>query len=111
MPTTTIGRPSTGAVSPGEVAALEHEVLDDPVEDAALISLSLGLVGELDKVFHSLGNSLAEQTNLNLAHVLPTNGDVEPNLVGHLWPLLCLECRDTQHCNCKYLQRERRVGV
>ena len=32
------------------------------------------LIGELDKILHSLrlGNSLTDQTNLNLPHVLPS---------------------------------------
>ena len=33
---------------------LKHEIFDDPVELAPLVSLTLGLLGQLHKVFHSL---------------------------------------------------------
>ena len=52
---------------------------------------SLGLVGKLDKVLHRLGHSLAEQTNLYFSHVLPTDGNVKPNFMGHLGSLLGLK--------------------
>lgn len=39
-----------------------------------MLRASLVLIGELDKILHSLrlGNSLTDQTNLNLPHVLPS---------------------------------------
>ena len=81
------------------------------MEDAALVALTLGLVGKLDEILHRFGNSLAEQTYLYLPNVLATDGDVEPNLVSHLWSLLCLKCRDTEQCSkCKYLKREGGVS-
>ena len=54
--------PATSAVSPGEVPALQHEVLDDPVELAAQITLPLRLLGQLNKVFHGLRH-LQRQSN------------------------------------------------
>ena len=33
---------------------LKHEIFDDPVELAPLVTLTLGLLGQLHKVFHSL---------------------------------------------------------
>ena len=66
------------------------------MEDAALVALALGLVGQLHEVLHRLWNSLPEQPDLNLSNILSVNGDLEPGLVRYLRPLLGLQGRDTQ---------------
>ena len=64
-------------VSSGEVSTLQHEVLDDSVEGAALVSLGLGLGGQLGKVPDSSGHHLSKQANLDCSSVSSANGDVE----------------------------------
>lgn len=71
---------TTSAVTTSVVTTLNHEVLYDTVEFAALVPLTLLALGELNKVLSSLGNSLAENTNHNTACLLIADFDVEPHL-------------------------------
>lgn len=71
---------ASGAVSLGEVSALQHEVLDDAVELAALVALPLRLLRQLLEVFHRLGHCLAKQSNLHSLGGGTTHGDVKPHL-------------------------------
>ena len=76
--------PSPCTVAPGEVPSLEHEVPDHPVELGPLVSLALGLLGQLYEVLHGLGHGLPEQPDLDPTGRLVADADVEPHLVGHL---------------------------
>lgn len=68
------------AISLGEVSSLQHEVLDDAVELAALVALALGLQRQLLEVLHRLGHGLAEQADLHSLHGGAAHRDVEPDL-------------------------------
>jgi hypothetical protein len=47
-----------------EISALQHEVLDDPVELGLLVALSLRLRGQLGEVLHSLRDLVEEKTDV-----------------------------------------------
>merc|ERR1719186_1518966 len=83
-----VDRSSPCAISSCEVSSLQHEVLNDPVELRLLVTFTLGLLGELHEVLHSLGHSLAEQTHLYLTHIFSSNLYLKPDLVRHLRTLL-----------------------
>mmetsp|Transcript_53880 Transcript_53880/g.109830 ORF Transcript_53880/g.109830 Transcript_53880/m.109830 type:complete len:254 (+) Transcript_53880:116-877(+) len=68
------------AVSTGEVAALEHEVGDDTVELAALISETWLSSAELLEVLYSLGDFFIVKTHLDGTRRLSTDGHVEVHL-------------------------------
>ena len=80
--------PATCAVPSGEVPALQHKVLDDPVELGALVALPLRLEGQLVEVLHGLGHRLAEEADFDAPRGFATDRDVEPDLVRHLRALL-----------------------
>ena len=81
-------------VAPGEVPALDHEVLDDPVEFGADIALALAagalrtlgvLLAKLLKILSGPGDGVAEEADLDLLVQLPVaDFDREEDLVGHL---------------------------
>jgi hypothetical protein len=84
-----IDGPTTSSISSCEVSPLKHEVLDDSVELASLVTLSLGLLSKLDKVLHSFRYNIPKQSNLNPLGSATSNGDVEPDLVSNNWTI-CL---------------------
>ena len=69
-------------VSSGEVSALQHEVADDSVEGAALVSLGLGPGCQRGKVLDSSGHHIAKQSNLDGSSIWSADGDVEENCGG-----------------------------
>ena len=73
------------AVSFGDVASLEHEVLDDPVELAACVGQHLSVVEDALRqgleVLHSFGHHISEQTYDYPPHRLPSYLDVEIDFV------------------------------
>lgn len=80
-----VNRLATGAVAGGEVTALEHEVLDAPVEGGALVS-EAGLAGaELAEVLDSLRHLLAEEGEGDATGVLAADGHVEVDLRRDGW--------------------------
>jgi hypothetical protein len=82
--------PATSAIPAGEIPALQHEVLDDPMELGPLVSLALRLECQLVEVLHGLGHRLAEESDLDASRRLAPDLDVEPDLVRHLRALLVL---------------------
>lgn len=78
---------ATGAITVGEVTALDHEVLDDTVESRSLITEALLASGESTEVLRGLGNSLAVKTKSNTSDVLVAVGNVEVDLMGDLGSL------------------------
>lgn len=75
-----IGLLTTGAVAGGEVAALDHEVLDDAMEPAAGVALALRLLRQLDEVVHGLRHGAAEQADDNATDRLVADRHVEVDL-------------------------------
>ena len=69
-------------VSSGEVSALQHEVADDSMEGAALVSLRLGPGGERGKILDSSGHHISKQSNLDGSLSYSANGDVEEDCDG-----------------------------
>lgn len=74
----------TGAVAPGEVAALDHEGLDDAVEAGALVverhaGLALALLAGAQgaEVLGRLGHLRREELHHDAAGGLAVDGDVE----------------------------------
>ena len=61
----------------GEVAALEHEVGDDPVEAGALVALLVLTRGELAEVLRGLGDRVVVQLEADPAGSIVVDGDVE----------------------------------
>ena len=76
--------PATSTVSSGKVTTLDHKIWNNSVELGALVSLALGLLGQLEEVVNGLGNSLTEETDGDPTGGFIPNADVEPNLVGNL---------------------------
>ena len=72
---------STCSISPGEVPALEHEPLDDPVEAAALVALGLGPGCECGKVLHCLRHNISKQSDFNRTSRITTDRDVEEDYI------------------------------
>ena len=72
-------------VSFGEIATLEHEILDDSVEFGLLVSFTLFLLGQFQEVLDGFRHSFAEQTDFDTTGRFTSNGDIEPNLIGHFW--------------------------
>jgi hypothetical protein len=71
-------RGSTVAI--GEVASLDHEVLDNAVERGTFISKTFLAGGEGAEVLSGLGRSLAVEANYNAAHGLVAMCDVKVDL-------------------------------
>lgn len=80
-------RLATSAVALGEVAALNHEVLDDTVESRSLVAEALFASGEGTEVLSGLGDSLAVETKGDAANALVAVLDVEVDLVCDLGAL------------------------
>merc|ERR1711874_332524 len=92
-------------VSSGEVSALQHEVADDSVEGAALVSLRLGPGGERGKVLDSSRHHISKQSNLDGSSRCSANGDVKEDFLGHLGTSLSISSAatagDDDHQNCQ----------
>ncbi len=80
-------RLATSAIAFGEVAALDHEVLDNTVESRPLVAKALLACSEGTEVFSGLGDSLAVETKGDAAKVLVAVLNVEVDLVGDLGAL------------------------
>merc|ERR1711890_10974 len=81
------------SVSHGEPPSsimLQLEVLDNPVELAPLVSLTLGLLRQLHEVLHSLRHSFPKQSNLDPSNGFSSYRDVKPHFVSHLGSFLPL---------------------
>lgn len=81
---------ATGAITLGEVTALDHEVLDNAVEGRSLVAEALLASGESAEVLSGLGNRLAVKAHGNTTKVLITVLEVEVDLVGDLGATLSL---------------------
>jgi hypothetical protein len=75
-----VNRLSASAISVGEVAALDHELLDDTVECGALISESLLAGGKSTEVLRRLWHGLAVKTHHNATKRLAIMLDVKVHL-------------------------------
>jgi hypothetical protein len=80
-------RLSASAVVVGEVTTLNHEVLDDTVEDSALVSVTLAADRQDAEVLSGLWDSLAVETNDDTTERLIAMLNVEVDLGGDLWAL------------------------
>lgn len=70
------------AVAFGEIAPLDHEVLDDPVEFTALVPFALGPLGQLDEVLRGFRHGRAEQADFHAFRLVRAQPDVEPHLLN-----------------------------
>jgi len=68
---------ATSAIVVGEVATLAHEVGDDAVENATLVTKALLSCAEGTEILSSLGNNIAPQLNNNPAGGLAVDGHVK----------------------------------
>ena len=59
---------------------MDHEIFDNSVELGASEAESLSASGESVEVLNSLGNSLAEKTDLDGADIFAAHGHFEENL-------------------------------
>merc|ERR1711884_293304 len=75
---------SASPVSSGEVSALQHKVLDDSVESAALVSLGFAPGGQSVEIVHSPRHHFSKQSNLDGSSLRTANGDIEGDFFGHL---------------------------
>jgi len=75
---------STSTISTGEISSLDHEILDNAMEFGSLVPFTCGLLSQLVKVIHSPGNSLAKESNFDIANGLSSNLQAEGDSVGHL---------------------------
>ena len=73
-----------GPVSALEIAALDHEVGDDAMEDGVLVAEVALARRELSEVLHRLGHLLAEEADDDTALGGTADRDVEVHLVRHL---------------------------
>ena len=78
---------ATGAVALGEVAALDHELLDDTVERRSLVAEALLSRGQSAEVLDRLGYGLAVETHDDATDRLIAVRDVKVHLVGDLGTL------------------------
>ena len=78
-----VDRVAAGAVLLLEVATLEHEPLDDAVEDGVLVAEAVLAGAQLLEVLDSLWLRLAEEANDDAARWLTVHGDIKVHFVGH----------------------------
>ena len=69
--------PATGAVVPGEITALKHELRDHTVETGACIAEAVLASGELPEVSCSYGDLIVKQLENDSAQGVAVDGDVE----------------------------------
>ena len=71
----------TSGSDSGGISCLDHELLDHTVELGSLVATdALLALGQLGEVLDSLGDGITEETDLNPASGLISNGDVKVNL-------------------------------
>merc|ERR1719495_968360 len=71
-----------GPIAHGEIAALDHEIWNNPVEHAALVAEALLPGAERAEVLAGLGHVVSVQLELNASQGLAARGDIEEDL-GH----------------------------
>lgn len=71
---------TAGTVALGEIAPLDHEVFDHPVEFAPLVPVAGRLLRQFDEVLRGLGHGGAEHTDLHALRLVGAHFDVEPHL-------------------------------
>lgn len=76
----TVYADTAGAIAFGEIASLDHEVPDDPVELTALVSMAFRLLRQLDKVFGCLRYGRAKHADFHALGFVRAQLDVEPYL-------------------------------
>ena len=59
---------------------LNHELLYDPMEEAATVTKALLMSAKCNKVLHCLGYSLSKQTNLYTTYVLISDCNIKVHL-------------------------------
>jgi len=72
------------AVAPLEVSALKDESLENAMDRAVFVPVSLAAGGQTYEVLHRNGHIVAKKTELEPAEGLPAAGDVEVDLLGDL---------------------------
>lgn len=73
---------TSSSVATSEVTTLDHEILNDSVETAALVAFANhGLFGQLLKVFNGLWYSSSKQTNHYATSWSSTDCDIEEDLI------------------------------
>lgn len=70
------------AVAFGEIASLDHEILNDPVEFTALVPFALGPLGQLDEVLRGFRYGCAEQADFHAFRFVRAQTDVKPHLLN-----------------------------
>lgn len=80
----TVDALSASTVTPGEVATLNHKILDHTVEGRALVSIALLSSSQSAEVLGSLGDSAAVKTHCDAADLFVAMLDVKEDFVGNL---------------------------
>lgn len=78
----TVNTARTGPISVNEISTLDHEILNDSMEGAALVArgyaiLAILACAELAEIFRSFRRHIGEELELNTANILASNRDVE----------------------------------
>lgn len=93
----TIDAATSSAIALCEVSPLDHELFDHPVELAAFVSLTFGLLGKLHEILDRLRNGFAEQADLYSARIDTADLHIEPYLVGDFRPVGAVRAGDDGH--------------
>merc|ERR1719495_17383 len=71
---------ASGPVAHGEIASLDHEIRNNPVEHAALVAEALLPSAERAEVLAGLGHVICVQLELHASQGLAARGDIEEDL-------------------------------
>jgi len=81
---------TTHAVAGGEVAALNHEILDDAMEFRALITIAFLACAQVDEILDRTRYGLTEQAEHDATNVLASDGNIEEHfLIHHGFNVIC----------------------
>lgn len=89
----TIESLTSSAVSLSEIASLDHEVFNDPVELASFVALTFWFFSKFFEILCGFWNSFSKQTDYNAPNIFVTYSDVEPNLKIVLYNLKKLKIK------------------
>jgi len=79
----TINTFTSCAITPSEVAPLDHETLNNTVEGAPFVAKPFLMCSKCNKILHSLGHCLSKQADLNPAKSFPVRLNVKENHIGN----------------------------
>merc|ERR1719427_2245510 len=81
----TVDRLASGTVPFSEISTLDHEVFDDSVELAVLVSESFFSGGECGEIIDSFWDSSSEKTDFNSSDAFTSDFHIEIHLLSNNW--------------------------